>query len=163
MMTKLLSVISAILAVSYGWEGSKINPIFWDLVGTGFWRQKPLVCTSYLNVFQLCIFLIHGCYRSFSMFFMPLLAVIRVNVIFMASLCMSGIKTFFPSLVLVMNWLSCVSPSNFISRLSTPFPVLTLLRLVFVFHAPWFSDFLILFFSHIDLFLSLLVATCTHI
>ena len=39
------SGILAILDVSYGWEGSKINPILWDLVGTGFWRQKPLVCT----------------------------------------------------------------------------------------------------------------------
>ena len=47
MMVKLHSVISAILAVSYGWEGSVINTIFKDLVGMGFWRQKPLVCTSY--------------------------------------------------------------------------------------------------------------------
>ena len=36
MMMKLLSGISAILAVSYGQEGSKINPIIQDLVGTGF-------------------------------------------------------------------------------------------------------------------------------
>ena len=33
---KLLSVILEILAISYGREGSKINPIFRDLVGTGF-------------------------------------------------------------------------------------------------------------------------------
>ena len=50
MMMKLLSGISAILAVSYGWEGSKINPILRDLVGTGFWRQKTLVCTPYPRV-----------------------------------------------------------------------------------------------------------------
>ena len=42
MMMKLLSGILVILAVSYGWEGSKINPILCDLVGTGFWRQKPI-------------------------------------------------------------------------------------------------------------------------
>ena len=54
MMMKLLSQISAILAVSYGWEGSKINPIVQDLVGTGFWRQKPLVCTPYLGVGYNC-------------------------------------------------------------------------------------------------------------
>ena len=36
MMMKLLSGISAILDVLYGREGSKINPIFRDLVDTGF-------------------------------------------------------------------------------------------------------------------------------
>ena len=47
MMMKLLSGISAISAVSYRREGSKINPILRDLVGTGFQRQIPLVRTPY--------------------------------------------------------------------------------------------------------------------
>ena len=49
MMMKPLSGISAILAVSYGCEGSKINPILRDLEGTGFRRKIPLVCTSYFG------------------------------------------------------------------------------------------------------------------
>ena len=57
MMMKLLSVISAIFVVLYGWEGSKINSIFRDLVGTDFWRQKPLVCTSYQEATRLCSYL----------------------------------------------------------------------------------------------------------
>ena len=39
MTMKPLSGISAVLAVSYWWEGSKIYPIVRDLVGTGFLRE----------------------------------------------------------------------------------------------------------------------------
>ena len=87
----------------------------------------------YLHVFQLCIFPIHGCHRFLSNLFMPFLDVIYVNVTSTASSCISCIKYVFFFPVLVVNWVSYVSPTNIISRRSTPFYELEFLGLVFVF------------------------------
>ena len=70
---------------------------------------------------------------SLRVFLMPFLAIIWVDFTSTASLCMSCIKYFLFSPVLVVNWVSYVFPPNFISKRSTPFPDLAPLGLVFVF------------------------------
>ena len=103
-------------------------PLLCDLVKfSGFSAPNTFIYSG-------CLFLL--CMASTALppwFLMPFLAVIWVNFTSTDILWISCIKYVFYCPVLVANWVSYFPPPNFISQCSTPFPVLALLGLVFVF------------------------------
>ena len=94
-------------------------------------------------------------------FLMPLLAVIWVNVTSMANFWMSHIK-YSPSAGGELSVI-CFSYKLHFEDISTFSCVGPSWTCVCVFHAPYLTYLLLLFLSHLDFFLSLVVDQCPHL